>query len=135
MKPRQLTPTSIRRLLLIALIVLAHLCLNRTQALDFERILSFGLEESQVLTGQSALIQGSDGALYGTAPSLGYGNYGSVYRVNPDGTGYEVLHQFNDQNTGASPHASLLKGSDGALYGTTLSGGSSGAGTVFEIQE
>ena len=36
---------------------------------------------------------------------------------------------------GANPSAALVQGADGALYGTTLSGGTSGGGTVFKINE
>ncbi len=46
---------------------------------------------------------------------------------------FEVLHAF--ENPPGNPFAGLVKGSDGALYGTTYSGGTSGYGTVFKIGE
>jgi uncharacterized repeat protein (TIGR03803 family) len=42
-----------------------------------------------------------------------------------------LLHSFSGSPDGATPYASLVK--HGKFYGTTLSGGSFGGGTVFEI--
>jgi uncharacterized repeat protein (TIGR03803 family) len=36
---------------------------------------------------------------------------------------------------GTAPFATLTKGSDGALYGTTLSGGDSGLGVIFKLSQ
>lgn len=82
----------------------------------------------------SALITGSDGGLYGTTPIGRTSWFGKVFRINTDGTGYQTLHEF-DWTDGALPIAALVKGSDGALYGTTSEGGVSGAGTVFKMNE
>jgi uncharacterized repeat protein (TIGR03803 family) len=84
--------------------------------------------------GSSALVTGSDGGLYGTIPFGRMSWFGRVFRIGTDGTGYRTLHEF-DGVDGASPIAALVKGSDGALYGTTSGGGVSGAGTVFKINE
>jgi len=43
-----------------------------------------------------------------------------------------VLHSFNGSD-GQSPVASLIQGSDGDFYGTTVNGGTSAVGTVFKI--
>jgi uncharacterized repeat protein (TIGR03803 family) len=43
-----------------------------------------------------------------------------------------VLHAFS-WGDGAYPYAALLQGSDGLFYGTTTSGGPSGAGTVYRV--
>jgi len=51
--------------------------------------------------------------------------------VNTDGMGYTVLKSFTGSD-GALPQAGLVL-SGGTLYGTTYSGGSSNAGTVFEM--
>ena len=79
------------------------------------------------------LVQGSDGALYGTAYRGGTMGYGTVFKLNPDGSGFEVLLTFDGATTGGQPFGGLLPGADGALYGTTSSGGSGGQGSVFKL--
>jgi uncharacterized repeat protein (TIGR03803 family) len=79
------------------------------------------------------LIQGSDGNLYGTTQSGGAHNYGTVFRITPDGT-ETVLYSFaGGSSDGEYPQAGLIQGSDGNLYGTTYAGGTGNVGTVFRI--
>lgn len=85
---------------------------------------------------QASLIEGNDGALYGTTRQGGSANGGTVFKVNKDGTGYGVLHSFsNTSGDGDNAYASLTEGTDGALYGTTTIGGSDGIGTVFKVNK
>ena len=80
-----------------------------------------------------ALVQGADGGLYGVSTYDGPGGGGVVYRVNADGTGFRVLHTFaGGAADGANPEG-LLAGRDGALYGTTATGGANQNGTVFRL--
>src|SRR5262245_45109023 len=79
------------------------------------------------------LVQGADGALYGTTDTGGSGGSGTVFKLNTDGTGFTVLKNFSSPTTGASPSGGLIQGSDGILYGTTVTGGSAGGGTVFKL--
>jgi uncharacterized repeat protein (TIGR03803 family) len=82
----------------------------------------------------SGLMQGTDGALYGTAASGGTYGYGTVFKLNPDGTGFSVLKNFDYSTSGGnSYYSTLMQGTDGAIYGTALQGGSSGYGTVFRL--
>src|SRR5207249_1841382 len=81
----------------------------------------------------AGLIQGTDGALYGTASNGGSSGYGTVFKLNPDGTGFTVLKNFDNSTTGGYPYAGLIQGTDGALYCTAFNGGSSGYGTVFKL--
>jgi uncharacterized repeat protein (TIGR03803 family) len=83
----------------------------------------------------SGLVEGTDGALYGTTEGGGTNGDGTVFRLSKDGSSYTVLHSFDD---GWYPFATLLHGSDGALYGTTLYGGTGlgpGGGTLFKLNE
>ena len=84
----------------------------------------------------SGLLLASDGKLYGTTTAGGAsGNNGggTVFRLNTDGSGYQILHSFSG-NDGSDPMATLIEGSDGRIYGTTAEGGpGSGAGTVFKM--
>ena len=70
--------------------------------------------------------------LYGTAEHGGASGYGTVFKLNTDGTGFTNLHSFSNGNDGANPVAGLIL-SGSILYGTTFQGGSSGGGTVFAI--
>lgn len=101
------------------------------------------------------LLEGSDGVLYGTTRSGGvkggvlepYGldatGNGTVFKVNRDGTGYQVLHAFTGRDgDGLQPHAGLVEGPNGALYGTTLEDSAEhggvvglGHGTVFTLNK
>src|SRR5262249_36724863 len=66
----------------------------------------------------AGLGDGGDGYLYGTTAQGGPGNVGTVYRVKPDGTGFETVHGFSSSD-GGSPSSSVVVGGDGYLYGTT----------------
>jgi uncharacterized repeat protein (TIGR03803 family) len=79
----------------------------------------------------SAGLTLSGGTLYGTTYQGGSSNYGTVFQVNTDGTGYTVLKNFNSID-GANPLAGLaLAGT--TLYGTTMVGGNFGFGTIFRL--
>ena len=98
--------------------------------------------------GPTDLIAGTDGHLYGTLEAGGGKGEGLVFKLKPDGTGFEVLHHFTGCLLGGadgSQPQGLIEGSDGALYGTTRSGGVTGGvlaqygldvtgnGTVFKV--
>jgi uncharacterized repeat protein (TIGR03803 family) len=72
------------------------------------------------------------GALFGTTYGGGTSGYGTVFKINPDGSGFALLKEFNDTD-GARPQAALIS-HGGALYGTTNRGGASGYGTIFSIE-
>ena len=80
------------------------------------------------------LVEGSDGAIYGTTEGGGTNDYGTLFRLNKNGTGYTRLATFSD-SSGKHPHGGLVIGSDGAFYGTTDQGGASGFGAVFRYGE
>jgi len=62
------------------------------------------------------LIQGTDGALYGTESGGRSGN-GTAFKLNRDGSGYTVLQNFDHDTTGAYIEAGLVQGTGGVLYG------------------
>ena len=84
---------------------------------------------------QGSLVEGDDGALYGTTKFGGAGGLGVVFKLNKEGGSYRVLYSFNATTDAAAPAAGLLKASDGVLYGTTYFGGDRGLGTVFKINQ
>jgi uncharacterized repeat protein (TIGR03803 family) len=81
----------------------------------------------------AGLIQGTDGNFYGTTYSGGASNSGTVFQLTPVGT-LTILHTFAGGSAdGAYPFAGLIQGNDGNFYGTTIFGGISSAGTVFQL--
>ncbi|MBE7156990.1 MAG: hypothetical protein INR62_00895 [Rhodospirillales bacterium] len=86
----------------------------------------------------AGLIQGRDGAFYGSNPGGGANGQGTLFKVTTGGT-FTVLHTFsavdasNDNADGASPVGTLIDGGDGRFYGTTNAGGSGGQGTLFAL--
>lgn len=83
---------------------------------------------------RAGVVLDGSGSLYGTTYSGGgYGDDGTVYRIDSDGT-ETVLHDFSGAPyDGSRPEAALLQDSDGNLYGTTSVGGTSDKGAVFEL--
>ena len=100
---------------------------------------SFGSSSTDGLE-PSALIEGSDGMLYGSTQYGGTNGAGTVFRVTPGGS-ETVLHSFTGSleagiaglgTDGANPSLQF-QGSDGNFYGVTAWGGNKGAGIVFRI--
>jgi uncharacterized repeat protein (TIGR03803 family) len=83
------------------------------------------------------LIAAGDGYLYGTVANGIMPNYnGGIYRINPSATdvaaSFEIVVEGNSSN-GTNPVGSLMKASDGNLYGTMRYGGSMSSGTIFQL--
>src|SRR5262245_27099437 len=80
----------------------------------------------------NTLVQGSDGALYGTSP-LGEGGYGSVFRLTITGI-YTEIYGFSGTD-GSRPLGGPLVANDNYLYGTTSHGSTfpSGCGTAYKV--
>ncbi len=86
----------------------------------------------------SSLLLDAAGNLYGTASQGGgASDSGIVFKLTPSSNGAwteTILHNFNDLATdGVNPSANLIFDSAGNLYSTTLTGGTFGQGTVFEL--
>jgi len=74
-----------------------------------------------------------DGSIYGISSTGGTSNRGTVWKVNPDGTGFQIVHSFLGGATdGSSPTGGLLLVGS-TLYGQTTSGGTGSAGTIFAL--
>jgi uncharacterized repeat protein (TIGR03803 family) len=84
----------------------------------------------------SSLILDGSGNLYGTTSSFdSSSDGGTVFSVRTDGTGSHRLHTFaRGPNDALYPGAALILDRQGNLYGTTVYGGASGAGTVFTVR-
>jgi uncharacterized repeat protein (TIGR03803 family) len=103
-----------------------------TDGSDFQTVYSFGDTNNDGYSPEGGLtLDGS--TLFGTTASGGSGGGGTVFSVNTNGGGYQILYSFQDTGNDAQyPYAGLtLVGS--TLFGTTEYGGSNDAGTVFSI--
>jgi len=94
------------------------------------------------------LIEGPDGKLYGDTlfggvnGCNGYCGYGVLYRVNTNGSGFQMLHKFCSQpNCTDGIYGTLVgMGLDGNVYGASNEGGTStscapyqGCGTILRL--
>jgi uncharacterized repeat protein (TIGR03803 family) len=75
------------------------------------------------------LFQASDGKLYGLTGDSAGPSFGSIFRLNPDGTGFETIHEFNPSTEGGTPQGGLMQAADGNIYGIL----SMGYGVVFRL--
>ena len=104
---------------------------------DFQVILHFNnshpLQSGVMPRGE--LVQGEDGFLYGTLAQGGAHGQGTLFKINPDGSGFSKLIDFNStiSGAGASPSSGLVIGRDGTLYGMTQAGGANNLGTIFSV--
>jgi uncharacterized repeat protein (TIGR03803 family) len=72
--------------------------------------------------------------LYGTTFQGGTNNIGIVFKIKPDGTGFNKLLDFDGAN-GENPYCASFISDGTFLYGTTTNGGlSNGNGTIFKIK-
>ena len=92
---------------------------------------------------ESPLVPGTDGYFYGTTLEGGAHHNGTIYRMRPDGSGYQLLYSFPAFNLiplgsvanaqGGSPIGDVAFGGDGKLYGTTAQGGNNGTGVIWSF--
>ncbi len=90
--------------------------------------------DNGVFPTSGVIIDGA-GNLYGSTFNGGSSGDGNVYQLAPSGSGWVAtnLHVFQFGSDGAGPVSKLILDSSGNLYGTTLSGGSGGGGTVYRL--
>jgi uncharacterized repeat protein (TIGR03803 family) len=87
---------------------------------------------------EAGVIGDSRGNLYGTTRFGGAFDYGTVFKLGPNGKD-KVLHSFTGGD-GWEPSSGLILDAENNLYGTTVSGGTPegggclfGCGTVFKV--
>jgi uncharacterized repeat protein (TIGR03803 family) len=99
-------------------------------------IYSFQNNEIDGTYPYGALVFDSSGNLYGTTAGGGSSFSGTVYKLIPAEKGWTetILYNFYAYSGDASdPYSGLIFDGSGNLYGSTISGGIYGYGTVFEL--
>ena len=75
----------------------------------------------------------SGASLYGMASTGGSSNGGVIFKINPDGSGFFVLHNFGVGSGDGSHPLGTLAVAGTTLYGMTRTGGTDGFGVIFKI--
>jgi uncharacterized repeat protein (TIGR03803 family) len=104
----------------------------KTDGTDYRRLHDFfGGAEDGAQPEAPLMLSGS--TLYGTTIEGGDGDYGTIFKLNTDGSGYEILHEFaGGADDGRFPGDGLtLSGS--TLFGVTYRGGDRDLGTIFAL--
>jgi uncharacterized repeat protein (TIGR03803 family) len=109
------------------------ICRMNRDGTEFQVLHEFGSAAGDGLNPGTALLE-SEGRLFGTTSAGGAYGGGTVFRLESDGSGYELLCSFEgifDGNPRA-PASQLVDGQDGWLYGLSRSGGTNWGGHSIE---
>jgi uncharacterized repeat protein (TIGR03803 family) len=103
-----------------------------------ERVLhSFANNGIDGILPWAGLVFDTVGNLFGTSASGGSSGMVTVFELSPNGTGgwtESILYNFRSDGTdGNFPDHEVILDGTGNLYGTTVQGGASNLGTVFEL--
>ncbi len=82
---------------------------------------------------RGALVQASDGKLYGTTTTLGPSGGGTIFRTTTAGAFANVKSFSSDLIQPRAPEVTLINAENAKIYGTTVLGGNSNRGTIFSI--
>lgn len=94
---------------------------------------TFDPDGSAGLHPRGGLIEGFDGAMYGTTMEGGQNQLGTIFRITTAGD-LTVLHHFTGTDgAGFRPTQCLTRGADGNYYGATRSGGELYAGALYRM--
>jgi uncharacterized repeat protein (TIGR03803 family) len=106
------------------------LCATATMALSAQTFTTLHRFGDAGVNPAAALVQATDGNLYGTTFGNPYGTFGgTIFKITPSGT----LTRLYSFPYGADPAAGLVQAANGDFYGTIEYGGANGNGTIFKI--
>jgi uncharacterized repeat protein (TIGR03803 family) len=120
----------IRSVCFLGLAVLASLPAGSAHAITILHSFTGAPAEGSTPFGAPTL----DGStLYGITYDGGASGWGTIYRLNTDGSGFQTLHSFTGAPGDGSDANGPLMLSGSTLYGVTYTGGASNGGTIFRI--
>lgn len=112
-----------------ALVLFGALAAISASAQTFTSLASFQFGNGAGPNG--ALVQGTNGNLYGTVLYGGASYNGAIFSIAPAGA-LVMVHAF-DFLDGEQPFGPLALATNGNFYGTTIAGGPTGAGSVYKM--
>lgn len=104
-------------------------CIN-TNGTGFTKVHDFGSASSSGYPEQGLIL--ANNKLWGMSYDGGISNYGTIYTIETNGTGFTVVHSFDDLN-GKNPKGGLLE-YNSKIYGLTFLGGTDNMGVIFSIE-
>ncbi|MBL7864307.1 MAG: T9SS type A sorting domain-containing protein [Cyclobacteriaceae bacterium] len=93
----------------------------------------FTFNTPQGNSANSGLTIGISGKLYGTTVYGGAFERGTLYSINADGTGYQVVKSFDGYAW--QPYGTLVGNPSGTLFGVAYGGGTNALGALYSIKE
>lgn len=76
----------------------------------------------------------ASGTLLGTSANGGTAGFGTLFTLLPDGSEFEVLHNFGAvAGDGRNPTTGLIRTAQGKMLGTTRIGGAFNQGTIYQL--
>jgi uncharacterized repeat protein (TIGR03803 family) len=94
-----------------------------------------GTTPSNLYGTANALMEGTDGGLYGVAGSGGTTQRGGIFRIEKSGFAVTTIYEFQSgDGRPYDPVGGLVEISDGFLYGLTRSGGQKNYGVLYRIR-
>lgn len=104
----------------------------------FDLLYSFRAGSGDGSDPVAAVSLDKSGALFGTTQTGGPANVGMAFKLTPPATAMKpwtrtVLHMFTGGGVGVYPNGGLTIAPNGSLFGTTVYGGKSDRGTVFQL--
>lgn len=101
----------------------------KSDGTDFSSLKTF--EPRTLPFPHGGFIKANDGRLYGNFRAGGTTNNGAIVRLESDGSGMAVIHNYNSLT--GSPTGNIMQASNSDLYGVTPYGGD-GGGTIFKLK-
>ena len=90
------------------------------------------IDGSQGESPVAELVQATNGKLYGVTVSGGANNDGALFEYDINTNNCIKKLDFDGNSNGDSPYSSLFLANNGLLYGTTIYGGDSDNGVLYE---
>ena len=120
-----------------AYIVLVLIMFSTTYSLNaqFSKLYDFKAGRDSILNGATFSKLITDGSsLFGMTAGGGFYNSGTIFKINPDGSGFQRLLEFDGKTQGGNPNGYLTIVGD-SLYGITQNGGFYNVGVIFKISK